>query len=537
MQDNIYLDALPQMAKGIEKAASVVAKTIGAKGSNVALEHTLNPKHLLTNDGATIIQAIQLADPLEAIGLGFLKEAVDRSNNNSGDGSTTTSILLNSILQEGLKSGVSTLEIKQSLDECLPIIDKSIDEQTKQITVESIPAVARIAGESDELAGVLGEVYTVIGKDGIIHLEGSGTYQTSYTLIDGVRFSGTGFLSSYMVHDEKAEKEGLKQTKAIYHKPSILVTKRKIGHINDINPILGALQAQNKKDLIIFTDDMDSGVASLLIQAHKDKVINLLIIKAPVLWKNYVFEDFAKITGSTIVEDSTGVTFKNFKLDYLGTCDTIIVDKEETTVIGIADISDHIAELGNEGTTDAKLRLSWLTTKTAILKLGAKSETELSYLRLKAEDAIHSSRLALKHGIVPGGGVALLNASKMLPDTIGGKILKVALLAPIKQISTNAGNPLVENWWLQDRKPTANDATVAYSKMSHSTTFGIDAKTGKIVDMFDAGIVDSAIVVKRAIQNALGIASTLLTTSSVITLPPPSAEELANKSVMRPLGF
>lgn len=505
MIDNINQLALPKLAKGIQKAADIVGPTMGAAGGNVAVQSKLPPYATTTNDGATIIQSIQLADPLETIGLNYLKEAVERSNSNSGDGSSTTTVLLNAILQEGIRAlgehTIAPIQLKKELDETLPLIEKALDEQTRQITVEDIPAVAAIAGENAALAATLGDIYRVIGKDGIIHLEGSGTFDTSYQLIEGVRFQGTGYLSPYMVHDEEAKKAGRKETKAIYEKPSILVTKRKISHLNDINPLLAALQAQNKKNLVVFTNDMDSGVASVLIEAHKNHVIDLLIIKAPVLWGEYVFEDFAKVTGSTIVEDASGITFKNLQLDHLGTCDTIIVDKEETTVIGIADISEHLEDLQKEQTTDSKLRLSWLTTKTAILKLGAKSETELTYLRLKAEDAIHSSRLALKGGIVAGGGVSLRKVARTLNPTesTGKNILFEALQKPELQIQQNAGIRA------EFEEPFSNK--------------GLDARTGEMVDMFEANIIDAAIVVKRAIQNALGIASTILTISSVITLP------------------
>jgi len=510
-EDNIYVDALPRLAEGIRKATHIVEKTMGPKGNNVMLESKLYPFHRITNDGATIIKEIKLADPIEQLGLSHLQEAADRSNNNSGDGSTTTAVLLNAILEEGIKSGASSMDIKYSLDECLPIIEASIHDQTKQITVEDIPAVAEIAGESKELARVLGEIYTSIGKDGIIHLEGSGTYQTSFSLIDGVRFVDTGYLSPYMATDGK---------KALYHKPAILVTKNKISHLKDIDPILQALIAGGTKDLVIFTDDMDSNVARALIELQKSekRAINILIIKAPTLWKGYVFEDFAKITGATIIEDASGTSLGNkFRLDWLGTCDTIIVDKEETTVIGIKDISEHLKELEAEGTTDAKLRLSWLTTKTAILKLGAKSETELSYFLLKCEDAVMSSRAALRSGIVAGGGIALYNCAVALEkiDTLGARILSNALQRPYKQILENAGI-----------KPAI---------LRNSLTQGFDAKTGKMVDMFDAGLVDAASVVLGAIRNALGIASTLLTTSSVITTPPKSPEELMQKATMNPM--
>lgn len=505
MIDNIHEDALSKLAKGISKGASIVAQTMGPKGRNVDIQSKLYPFHQITNDGATILKSIELSDPLESIGLSYLKEAADRSNNNSGDGSTTTSVLLNAILEEGMKTGNSTLEIKESLDECLPIIEKSIHDQTREITVEDIPAVARIAGEDEKLASVLGEIYKTIGKDGIIHLEGSGTYATSFSLIEGVRFIDTGYLSPYMAHDEQAEKEGRKATKAVYQKPAVLVTKNKIEHIKDIDPILQALIARGEKHLVIFTDNMDSNVARALIELQKlpERSINILIIKAPTLWKRYVFEDFAACTGATIIEDSSGTSLGNkFRLDWLGTCETLICEKEETTLIGIEDISEHIETLTKEGSNDSKLRLSWLTTKTAILKLGAKSETELSYRRLKAEDAIYSSKLALKHGVVAGGGIALYTAKDSMPDTIGGRILSVALKAPLKQIMANAGS--VSSW-----EGTPNG----------DKDLGFDAKTGTIVNMFDSGIVDAASIVLGAVRNSLGIASTLLTTSSVVTLP------------------
>lgn len=522
--DNIHEDALPKLAEGVRKAAAIVAQTMGPKGKNVDVQTKLYPYHQVNNDGATILKAIELADPIEAIGLSYLKEAADRSNGNSGDGSSTTTVLLDAMLQEGIKTGNSTLEIKQSLDECLPIIERSITEQTRQITVEDIPAVARIAGENEELAKTLGQIYKTIGKDGIIHLEGSGTYETSFSLIEGVRFADTGFLSPDLAYDEQAEKDGRTSKRAVYQNPTILITKNKIERDDDINPLLGALIARGDKTLVIFTDDMESKMAKKLIELQKEpkRSINVLIIKAPWLWKTYVYEDFAKITGATIIEDSTGTSLgKRFNLDWLGTCETLICDKEETTVIGIKDISEHIRELESDGSEDSKRRLSWLTTKTAVLKLGAKSETELSYLRLKAEDAIFSSRAALKHGIVAGGGSCLWRASQFMPDTIGGNILRVALLAPMNQIIENAGNPIPDNYHNEAGEVMHVKDIFTTKKIYHHTdSIGFDAKNNKITDMFEDGIVDAASIVLGAVRNSLGIASTLLTTSSVITLPP-----------------
>lgn len=509
---NINENSTEKMNEAIQLCAKVVGSTMGAAGVNVALEEELYPGVSVTNDGATIIEKMNFTDPVQKIGHTFVKEATQRSNGNSGDGSSTTVVLLAKIIEEGLKvkDKISSIQLKNELDALLPIIEQKIDEQKRTITENEVEAVATISGESEELGKLLGEIYKKIGKDGIIHLEGSGTYDTSYSFIEGVRFSDTGYLSPYMVRDEEARKEGRTENKAIYENPTILVTKKKISHLNEINPLIESLAKQNKKDLVIFTDDLDSGVASIMVKAHKERIINILIIKAPVLWKNYVFEDFAKCVGATIVEDASGINFKNLKLEHLGTCGKIITDKNETVLLGTQDISEHIKELKEEGSNDSKLRLSWLTTKTAILKLGSKSETELSYLRLKAEDAVNASRTALEDGIVAGGGVALLNVSKQMPDSICGQIMKEALQMPIKQIIENAGGIKSDN---------------IFDDLGY--TVGFNAKTRKIViDMFDAGIVDSARVVKMAIRNAIGVASTVLTTNSVISIP-----ELSDKQV------
>jgi chaperonin GroEL len=480
-------EARQGLLRGISIANDAVKGTMGPAGKNVAIEVDLPPGHIITNDGAIIIGGIKLSDPIEKRGLAFIKEVVARSNANSGDGSTTTTVLTHAIIEEGMKQNVSAIEIKRSIDELLPIIEQKINDKKRTITEEEVEQVATISGESKELGALLGEIYKKIGKEGIIHLEGSGTYATSYTFTEGVRFDGAGYLSPYMVREEQAVKEERKETRAVYENPTILVTKRKISHVNDINPLIETLQQQGKKDLVIFTDDMDSGVASLLVNVHVAKVMNVLIIKAPVLWKNYVFEDFAKCVGATIIEDATGLNFKNMELKHLGTCGKIITDKEQTVLMGTKDIGDHIAELKAEGSNDSLLRLSWLTTKTAILKLGANSETELSYLRLKAEDAINASKLALEDGIVLGGGVCLAEVADSLPDTIGGRILSVALKAPMKQIMENLG--------------------------IESPNWGDE-------------IVDAAKIVKNAVRNAIGVASTVLTTNSVVFIPEPTEAEI-----------
>ena len=491
MQSNIKTgkEATEGLYKGIKVAVDALRLTYGNKGVNAAVENVNYPYVEVANDAQTIVQAIQLTDPVEKRGLGFLKELMDKANASSGDGRKTTAIIAETIIGMGFDSKLSGNEIKAELDRLIPVVEAEIDRRTTLITEEEVYKVATIAGESNRIGHLVGGIYRKIGKDGIIHVEGSGTYEDSVKYTEGVRFQDTGMLSPYMVHDEVAVKEGRKETQAVYEKPVILVTKQKINHINDINPLLTTLQKRDVKTLVIFTDDMDSNVASLLVGLHKSKQMNILIIKASVLWKNYAFEDFAKCVGATIVEDASGVNLKNFQYEHLGTCDKIVVDKDETVIVGTADITEHLAELKAEGSDDSKLRTSWLNTKTAILKLGANSESELSYLRLKTNDAINSSRLALKGGVVDGGGCCLANIATKMPDTAVGQILATALSAPYEQICRNGTEEIPKY------------------------------------------VLDSALVQKNAVRNAVSLAGTILTCGVVVTIPEPTEKELAMMKV------
>ena len=491
-------EAIQGLMAGMKIAADVAKVTYGPKGKNVLIEHEQPPYHVVANDFQTIIQSIHVEDKVQKVGLEVLKELSEKVNKDSADGRKTSALIAYSILEQAYQSDLSGMELKRELDSLIPLIEEKINEQKRNITVEEVHSVASIAGESEFIGTMLGRIYRHIGREGIIIPEPSGVYESSFSFIEGVRFTGTGYLSPYMVHDEEATKENRKETKAVYEKPVILVTKNKINRINDLDLIFNDMFAKSKKDLVIFTDDMDSEVARELIKnhrGHKDEPLkypfNILIIKAPVLWKNYVFEDFAKVVGATIIEDSAGIKLPNIPLSALGTCDNIEVDKDETIILGGADISDHISELQKSEDPDAKLRLSWLTTKTAILKLGANNESELFHKRLKCYDAINSSKLALKDGVVQGGGICLDNIANYLPSTVSGQILKNALKEPLKQNLQNIG--------------------IAFAD-------------------FSSEVIDAAAVVKASVRNAIALASTVLTTGIVITLPPKPKEE--KKSLM-----
>lgn len=480
-------EAVRRMSRGIKVATDAIRLSYGPKGSNAVVENDFYPFSQTVNDAQTIIQAIQVEDQVEKIGLNFLKELMDKAQKDSGDGRKTTAIIADVILEEGYKAKISPIELKRQLDEFIPVIEKEIDSVKDIITEEDVWKVAAIAGEDEKLGRLIGKIYTEIGSNSFINVESSGTYSDSFELIDGVRFQDTGYLSPYMVYDEVAKKENRKETKAVYSNPVILVTKRKIETDRDIEPLIDMLVSEEKKrPLVIFTNDMNSDVALNLVKTHRAGVLPITIVKAPILWGNYVFEDFAKITGSTIVEDAAGITFKNLPLSALGSCGRIEIDETEIKVTGIKDITDHLSALKAKGDDDSKLRLSWLTTKTAILRLGANNESELSYRRLKAYDAINAAKMALNGGTVKGAGVCLLGISADLPRTEVGKILSKALAEPYKQIVDNMGI-----------------TSLAISK----------------------DVIDAATIVKNAVRNAISLASTVLTNRVVITIPQKTAQQ------------
>ncbi len=470
-KSNIILgqDAVYGMMQGITTVTNLIRPTFGGKGTNVIVESTLRPGHGIYNDAQTITQAIFLNDPAQKRGLAFIKELCDKADKLSGDARKTTIILCEEILKLGYETNVNKLQLKEQLESLIPFIEKEIDKQTVQITVDTVENVATTACENKTMGKLIQEIYQKIGKDGIIHVEGSGTYETSYKFIDGVRFDMTGYISPSLKHNDSI--------KAIYENPVILVTKKKIVTDDDINPLLREMITQGKKDLIIFTHDMDSDVASMLINLHTRKEFNICIIQPPTLWRDYIYEDFAKCVGATIIDDSTGKTFKNLTENDLGTCTKIIIDSNETILMGTKDISNHIEILETKNDDDSNLRLTWLKSRTAILKIGSSSDSDLSYKKLKTHDGIRSSQLALKYGIVKGGGLCLDLIALIIPDTPGSDIITKALRAPLIQNKANGCETIPDN------------------------------------------IVDASMVIKYAVRNAVGIASTILTANGLIYLP------------------
>lgn len=500
--------AIQGMIDGIKLVTNAIRPTYGHNGINVVVEADRYPYHKVANDAQTIIQAIETEDPVQKRGLGFLKELSDKQNAMSGDGRKTTCIIAETILDEGFKSDLKGMNLKRELDSLIPIIEQKIDEHKRNIDIDEVYKVATIAGESESIGNLIGSIYKVIGKDGVITVEGSGTYEDDIKYINGVRFHDAGFMSPVMAHDKDADAHGdtgtkknyngmetmggKELTRATYENPLILVTAQKIEKFEDIDTILSIMASQGKQDLVIFANFVDSKIAQIILDTHKSETFNICVIKAPTVFTQEMFEDFAEVTGSTIVSEITGLNLTELPIDlsFCGTCDKIIVDKNETTIIGTQDVSEHIEALKAQNSELANMRIKWLNTHTAILKLGANNESELSHRRLKCEDAVNASRLALIDGVVEGGGITLYKVAQELKDSIAGNILRLSLEAPLMQICAN-------------------------SDIDVPKTFGDN-------------VLDASLVTKSAIRNAISLASTVLTTGVVITIPPKD-KELPNK--------
>ena len=492
-------EARAAIMRGVDAAANAAKPTLGAAGANALLQHHLYPGHLITNDGVSIVQMVQLDDPYEQMGADLIKEIAGKSDKESGDGTTTSTVLAQAILHAGAEAKAHPMEIKRSLDACLPVIEASLDAQKKEITLDEVATVATVSAENAHIGELIQTIYKEIGRDGIIELDTSNLPDTFYEISEGVRLRGAGYVGLYSTTE---------QGKAVYKNPQILISKEKISNIDELSPLVEALMKAGKNELVIMASEVDMGVANVLAATHLRGGFKTHLIKAPTLWKDWIMEDFARITGATIVDKKEGLSFKSLLMAHLGTCEKLITTKDETRVIGIKDISKYVEELKEANTYDAKLRASWLQTKVATIRLGANSDSELSYLRLKTEDARSAAYLALQEGIVPGGGVALLEAANALPATVGGEILRAALQAPMRQIVDNAGGEF--------QVPTG-------------VAVGYNALTGEWVNMWEVGIVDPVKVVKNAVKNAISVAGSVLTTEIAVKLPKQPNNENTNQ--------
>jgi chaperonin GroEL len=439
------------------------------------------------------------------MGRKILLESINRANKASGDGSSTTCVLTAATITEGLQrtGKAHPMDIKRQMEACIPVIEKALQDQTKELVVdgelnlELLEQVATVSAEDAEIGSTIAEIYSKIGAKGLVHWDVSKTDKDTYSIGQGITVEGAGYVSPYMCD---ATESGQNTNQIRLKNPKLLITKQKIASAADFNTIGEALFNKDLKDVIVFCDEFDPLVNNDLIRTRQVRGFRFILVKMPTFWKDQWYEDLAIATGATVIDPSAGLPMKEAKIDHLGTVGNIVITREDTFIDGIADVTTHTKNLEEKGDDDSLLRASRLNTKTARYFVGAHSESALSYRRLKVEDAIGAAYQALNGGIVPGGGVALRNCAVEVADikTEGAGILANALLSVETRIRANAG---------------------VTGPVKTEQGEGIDTRTKMVVNMFEAGIVDPKNVVLNACKNAISVAATVITAPTIVTLP------------------
>lgn len=524
-------DARKALEKGVNTLADTVKITLGPKGRNVVLDKKYGTP-LITNDGVTIAKEIELEDPFENMGAQLVKEVSTKTNDVAGDGTTTAVVLAQAIIREGLKNlaaGANPVILKKGIAKAVNVAVDQIKNISKPIeTKTAIAQVASISAGDEAVGTLVSDAMEKVGKDGVISIQESKTMKTELTTVEGMSFD-RGYASAYMVtNTDKME--------AILDNPLILITDKKISSIQEILPIIEPIANAGQRLLIIAEDVEGEALASLVVNKLKG-IFNCVAVKAPGFGdrRKAMLEDIAILTGGTVVSSDLGYEFKDVTPDMLGKALQVKVDKDNTTIVDgagnpdqikarIQSIKSQIAETTSDYDREKlQERLAKLAGGVAVINVGAATEVEMKEKKLRIEDALAATRAAVEEGIVPGGGTALLStvpALKKLISTLSGdektgaEIILRTVEEPIRQIAKNAGldGSVIVNNILKSRK----------------ANYGFDALNNVYTDMIASGIIDPAKVTRSALQNAASIASTLLTTESIVTdIPEP---EKANPS-------
>ncbi len=516
------LEARNGLKAGVDKLSNAVRITLGPKGRNVVIEKKFGSP-TITKDGVTVAKEIELEDKLENIGAQMLREVASKTSDVAGDGTTTATVLAQSIIAEGIKNvtaGANPMSIKRGIDAATVKIVEELKKQKQDVgsDFEKVAQVATISANQDkEIGRKIAEAMEKVGKDGVITVEDSKTAETYLEFVEGMQFD-RGYLSPYFVTNSD-------NMEAELDDPYILIYDKKISNMKDLMPILEKV-VQTGKSVMIIAEDIEGEALATLVVNKLRGTFKVLAVKAPGFGdrRKAMLEDIAVLTGATVVSEEQGYKLENATLDYLGTCKRIVSDKDDTTIVGgsgdIKMIKARINEIKvqiDKTTSDydsEKLqeRLAKLSGGVAVLYAGAPTEVEMKEKKARIEDALHATRAAVEEGIVPGGGVALLRCIKGLDDvkvsenqTVGVNIMRRALEEPIRQIVANAG---------------AEPSIVVNKVAEGKGDYGYDARLNKYVNMFKSGIIDPTKVARVAVENAASIAGLLLTTEAAVTEVP-----------------
>ncbi len=514
----IYADNSRQaILRGVNQLADAVKVTLGPKGRNVVLEKKFGGP-TITKDGVTVAKEIELADALENMGAQMVREVASKTSDVAGDGTTTATILAQSIYREGVKAvtaGANPMAMKRGIDKAVEIAVAAVQGMSKPVSGDMIAQVGTISANSDHTIGkIIAEAMAKVGKDGVITVEESKTMVTELATVEGMQFD-RGYLSPYFVTDQD-------RMEVVLEDPYILIHEKKISNMKDILPLLEQI-ARSGRPLLIIAEEVEGEALATLVVNKLRGTLNTCAVKAPGFGdrRKAMLEDIAVLTAGRSIVEETGIKLEGVKLEDLGRAKRVTVDKDNTTIVDGAGttttIEGRIKQLRNqieETTSDydrEKLqeRLAKLAGGVAIIKVGAATETEMKEKKARVEDALHATRAAVEEGIVPGGGVALLRAAKALQtekfegdEQFGLNIVRRACEEPLRQIVLNSGHEgaiVVE-------KVRSND----------NPNFGYNASTDVYEDLIAAGVIDPTKVTRTALQNAASIASLMLTTEAMI---------------------
>ncbi len=512
------------LKRGIDKLAEAVATTLGPKGRNVALDKKFGAP-TVTHDGVTVAKEIELEDPFENMGAQLLKEAATKTNDIAGDGTTTATVLAQTIVNEGLKNvaaGANPMLLKRGIEAATERIAHAIREMAVEIdTKEEIASVAAISAQDQSIGELIADVMDRVGKDGVITVEESKGLEFETEYVEGMQFD-RGYISPYFITSNDT-------MEAVLEEPYILIYEKKISAAQDIVPILEKLVQVGRRSLVIIAEDVDGEALATLVVNKLRGMLSLLAVKAPGFGdrRKAMLQDIAVLTGGTVISEDVGRKLEGVTINDLGRARKVVSTKDDTTIIDGAGeesaIKGRIAEIRIEidrTTSDydrEKLqeRLAKLAGGVAVIRVGAATETELKEKKHRVEDALSATRAAVEEGIVPGGGVALINAISSLDgvklelddENTGVQIMRRALEAPMRRIAANAG----QDGAVIVQSVRAEQASKGDNRM------GYDVLSARFVNMIEAGIIDPAKVTRGALENAASIASMILTTEALIT--------------------
>lgn len=526
-------DARQKIKKGVDVLANTVKVTLGPKGRNVILDKGFGGP-TITNDGVTIAKEIELKDKYENLGAQLVKEVATKTNDAAGDGTTTATVLAQIMISEGLKNvtaGANPMEIRIGIEKGVEAVIKALRQNAKEVSgKEEISQVAAISADNKEVGDLIAEIMEMVGRDGVITVEESQTMGLDKEVVEGMQFD-EGYVSHYMMTDTA-------RMEAVMENPHILITDKKISSVNDIIPVLEKLSVAGKKDLVIIAEDVEGEALATLVVNKLRGVFNGLAIKAPGFGdrRKEMLQDIAILTGGQVVSEDTGVKIENVEINMLGQARRVVSDKENTTIVEgkgkeeeikariqqiTAQINKTESEFDKEKLEERRAKLSG---GVGVIKVGAATEVELNEKKHRIEDALSATRAAVEEGIVPGGGVALVDIISSLDELklegdarIGVRILRRALEEPMRLIAENAGK---------------DGAVVIEEARRMEKGSGYNPIKDKFEDMMKAGIIDPLKVTRSALQNAASVAAMVLTTEAAVTDIPEEKKEMMSPPSM-----